>query len=159
MDAKIKIVLSSKVPDTATALPAQLQGSIWWPLCLLRGFPCGSAGKESACNAGDLGSIPGSGRPPGVFLSQYSGLENPMDCIVRGLAKSRTQLLRADILVETRSGRMVVDRGGLQGVSMGERQEEGLSGQRKMCRSPGDGETWLWPGSWKNFIAQGECVV
>ena len=29
------------------------------------GFPCGSAGKESACSEGDLGSIPGSGRPPG----------------------------------------------------------------------------------------------
>ena len=33
------------------------------PVCL--GFPCGSAGKESACNAGDLGLIPGSGRSPG----------------------------------------------------------------------------------------------
>ena len=46
------------------------------------GFPCGSAGKESACNAGDLGSIPGSGRSPGEGNSnplQYSCLENPMD--------------------------------------------------------------------------------
>ena len=42
---------------------------------------CGSAGKESACNAGDLGSIPGSGRSPGkgkVYLLQYSGLENSL---------------------------------------------------------------------------------
>ena len=46
------------------------------------GFPCGSAGKESACNVGDLGSIPGLGRSPGEgkgFPLQYSGLENSMD--------------------------------------------------------------------------------
>ena len=42
-------------------------------------FPCGSAGKESACNVGDLGSIPGLGKSPGEgkgYPSQYSGLEN-----------------------------------------------------------------------------------
>ena len=58
-------------------------------------FPGGSAGKESACNAGDLGSIPGLGRSPGEGMDyplQYSGLENSMDCIVNGVAKSRTQL-------------------------------------------------------------------
>ena len=46
------------------------------------GFPCGSAGKESTCNAGDLDSIPGLGRSPGEGNSyplQYSGLENSMD--------------------------------------------------------------------------------
>ena len=45
-------------------------------------FPCGSVGKESACNAGDLGSIPGLGRSPGEgkrYPLQYSGLENSMD--------------------------------------------------------------------------------
>ena len=59
------------------------------------GFPGGSAGKESACNAGDLGSIPGLGRSPGEGNSyplQYSGLENSTDCIVHGVAKSRTRL-------------------------------------------------------------------
>ena len=59
------------------------------------GFPHGSADKESACNAGDLGSIPGLGRCPGEengYPLQYSGLENSMDCIVHGVAKSRTQL-------------------------------------------------------------------
>ena len=58
-------------------------------------FPCGSAGKGSTCNAGDLGLIPGLGRPPGERKSyplKYSGLENSMDCIVRGVAKSRTRL-------------------------------------------------------------------
>jgi len=58
-------------------------------------FPGGSAGKESACNAGDLGSILGSGRSPGEgngYPLQYSGLENSMDCIVHGVAKSWTRL-------------------------------------------------------------------
>ena len=44
------------------------------------GFPCSSAGKESACNAGDPSSIPGSGRSPGGGRDnplQYSCLENP----------------------------------------------------------------------------------
>ena len=46
-------------------------------------FPGSSVGKESACNAGDTGSVPGLGRSPGEENSyplQYSGLENPMDC-------------------------------------------------------------------------------
>ena len=45
------------------------------------GFPCDSDGKESACNAGDQGSIPGSGRSPGEGNGnplQYSCLENPV---------------------------------------------------------------------------------
>ena len=49
------------------------------------GFPCGSAGKESACNVGDLGSIPGVGRSLGEgkgYTLQYSGLENSMDYTV-----------------------------------------------------------------------------
>ena len=59
------------------------------------GFPCGSAGKESACNVGDLGSIPGLGRSPRegkVYPLQYPGLENSMNCIVHRVAKSWTQL-------------------------------------------------------------------
>ena len=54
-------------------------------------FSCGSAGKESTCNAGDLGSILGLGRLPGEgkdYPLQYSGLENSMDCIVYGIAAS-----------------------------------------------------------------------
>ena len=56
---------------------------------------CGSAGKESACNAGDLGLIAGLGRSLGEgkgYPLQYSGLENSMDCIVHGVAKSWTWL-------------------------------------------------------------------
>ena len=48
------------------------------------GFPCGSAGKETTCNARDLGSIPGPGRSPGEGIRyplQYSGLENSMDSL------------------------------------------------------------------------------
>ena len=59
------------------------------------GFPCDSTGKESAYNAGDLGLIPGLERSPGEgkgYPLQYSGLENSMDCIVHGVAKSQTRL-------------------------------------------------------------------
>ena len=59
------------------------------------GFPCGSAGKEYACNVGDLGLIPGLGRSPGegkVYPLQYSDLENSKDCIVHGVTKSQTRL-------------------------------------------------------------------
>ena len=52
-------------------------------------FPGDSDSKESACNAGDLGSIPGLERSPGEgngFPLQYSGLESPMDCVVHGVA-------------------------------------------------------------------------
>ena len=62
---------------------------------MLLGFPCGSAGKESACNAGDLGSISGLERSPiegKGYPFQYSGLENSMDCIVHGVTKSLTRL-------------------------------------------------------------------
>ena len=66
-----------------------------WNLQNNTGFPCGSVGKEYACSIGDLGSIPGLGRSPGEgkgYPLQYSGLENSMDCIVHGAAKSRTGL-------------------------------------------------------------------
>ena len=63
-----------------------------------KGFPGGLDGKESACNAGDLGSIPGSGRSSeeeNNFPLQYSCLRNPMDigtwrAMVYGVAKSWT---------------------------------------------------------------------
>ena len=58
-------------------------------------FPCGSAGKEAACNAGDLGLLPGLGRSSEEEKSypfQYSGLENSMDYIVHGVTKSQTRL-------------------------------------------------------------------
>ena len=64
-------------------------------VCLGPGFSYGSAGKESTCNAGDLALIPGLGRSPGEgkgYPLQYSGLENSMDCIVHGVAKSQTWL-------------------------------------------------------------------
>ena len=64
------------------------------------GFPSGSDGKESACNTGDLDSVPESGRSPGEGNGnplQYSCLENPMDrgawwATVHGITKSRTGL-------------------------------------------------------------------
>ena len=62
------------------------------------GFPGGSDGKESPCNAGDAGSIPGSGRSPGEGNGnplQYSCLGKPIDrgawwTTAHGVAKSQT---------------------------------------------------------------------
>ena len=75
-------------------------GKIPWrqerlPTPVFLGFPCGSAGKESTCNVGDLGSMPGLGRSTGEGNSyplQYSSLENSMDPIVHGVTKSRTEV-------------------------------------------------------------------
>ena len=58
-------------------------------------FPGDSDSRESACNAGDLGLIPGLERSPGEgkdYPLQYSGLKNSMDCIVHEVAMSQTQL-------------------------------------------------------------------
>ena len=65
------------------------------PTPVFLGFPSGSAGKDYACNVGDLGLIPVLGRSleegKGYPL-QYSGLENPMDYTVHGVARSQTRL-------------------------------------------------------------------
>ena len=61
-----------------------------WNVIYFNGNYCG---KESACNAGDLGSIPGLGGSPGEgkgYPLQYSGLENSKDCIVHGVTESDT---------------------------------------------------------------------
>ena len=63
------------------------------PTPVFLGFPSGSAGEESTCSVGDLGSIPGLGRSPGEgkgYPLQYSGLENSMDYIVHVVEKSWT---------------------------------------------------------------------
>ena len=59
----------------------------------MKGFPDSSVGNESACNAGDPGSIPGLGQSAGEGIGyplQYSGLEISMDYTVHGVAKSQT---------------------------------------------------------------------
>ena len=61
----------------------------------LVGFRGGSDDKKSACSAVDLGSIPGLGRPPGAgkgYPLQFSGLEDPTDSVVHGVAESQTRL-------------------------------------------------------------------
>ena len=71
----------------------------------------GSAGKESTCSAEDLGLIPGLGRSPGEGKGhplQYSGLENSMDCIVRGVAKSRTWLSNFHFWTASRSNQSIL---------------------------------------------------
>ena len=83
---------SSSIP-----VPLNQKPSGWGPaVCIsipdvLTGFPCGSAGEESVCNAGDLGLITGLGRSPGEgkgYPLQYSGLENSMDYTVHGVGQN-----------------------------------------------------------------------
>ena len=92
--------LVKKPPAMQETLFNSWVGKIRWrrdrlPTPVFLSFPCGSAGKESTCNVGDLGSIPGLGRSPGEgkgYPLQYCGLENSMDCIVHGVTKSQTWL-------------------------------------------------------------------
>ena len=65
------------------------------------GFPCGSAGKESACRAGDLGLMPGLERSPEEgkgYPLQYSGLENSMDCMIHGVHKELDMTERLSLI-------------------------------------------------------------
>ena len=74
-------------------LNLERRDSVTMPVFL--GFPCGLAGKEFTCHAGDLGLIPGLEKSPGEgkgYPLQYSDLENSMDCTVHGVAKSWIQL-------------------------------------------------------------------
>ena len=67
------------------------------------GFPCGSAGRDSACNVEDLGLIPGLGRSSGEgkgYPLQYSGLENSMDYTVHGVADEHDSVTFTSILEE-----------------------------------------------------------
>ena len=103
-NASLIAQLVKNPPAMQETLVRFLVGKIPWrrdrlPTPVFLGFPCGSpcgsAGKESSCPVGDLGSIPGLLRSPEEGKSyplQYSGLENSMDCIVHGVKKNWTQL-------------------------------------------------------------------
>ena len=86
----LRAQLVKNPPATQETSVRFLSQEICWrrerlPTPVFFGFPGGSAGKESTCNAGDLSSIPRLGRSPGEgkgYPVQYSGLENSMDCIV-----------------------------------------------------------------------------
>ena len=90
------VQLVKNLPAMQDTLFDSWVGKIHWrqdrlSIPVFLGFPCGSAGKESACNAGDLGSIPWLERSPGEgkgYSLQYSGLESSRDRV----AKSRTWL-------------------------------------------------------------------
>ena len=91
--------LVGKESSCSAGDPSSIPGSgrspgegIGYPTPVFLGSPCGSAGKESTCHVGDLDSIPELGRSLGEGKSyplQYSGLENFMQCIVHGVAKSQ----------------------------------------------------------------------
>ena len=73
--------------------------------CLM-GFLDSSVGKESACNAGDPGLIPGLGRSPGEgkgYPLQYPGLENSMNCIVHGVKELNTTERLSQLTIHAKS--------------------------------------------------------
>ena len=116
-------------------------------------FPRSSIGKESACNARDPGLIPGLGRSPGEGKGnwlQYSGLENSMNSIVGGVAKSRTGL--SDFYFHFHSWLM-----GCSGSSAGKesacnaRDPSSIPG---LGRTPGEGIGYLLQYSWASLVAQ-----
>ena len=75
--------------DSLPTEPGGKPAEMWMDISI-KGFPSDSVGKESACNAGDLSSIPGLGRSPeerNSYLLQYSELKNSTDCIVHGVAR------------------------------------------------------------------------
>ena len=101
-------------------------------------FPCGSAGKKSTYNARDLGSIPGLGRSPGEgkgYPLQYSGLENSRDCIVHGVAKSRTLLgnfhLFLLLLHQLHLRSSLLDPGGQGPLLSGKELQKGMDSRRQ----------------------------
>ena len=109
---KAHLILHSKMSGSRlVTTPSWLSGSLrsfLYSSDLSEGFPYGSAGKESTCNVGDLGSIPGLGRSPGEgkgYPLQYSGLESSTDCIVHGVAKSWTRLSDFHYLSESMLGK------------------------------------------------------
>ena len=117
------------------------------------GFPCGSAGKESACSEGDLDLIPRLGRSPGEgkgYPLQYSGLENSMDCIVQGVAKSQTWL--SDFHFHFRPGGSVVKN--LPATAGDSRDRGSIPGSG---RYPGEGNGYpLQYSGLENYM---DCIV
>ena len=92
-------LISFRMDPVICLSPFSFKNSVWWLLNHLIGLPWyqgflgSSIGKESACNAGDPSSIPGLRRSAGEGNGhplQYSGQENSMDSIVRGVAESDT---------------------------------------------------------------------
>ena len=96
----VKMAMPPKAIYRFNAVHIKISMRFFTELEQIRASLGGSDGKESAHDAGDLGSVPGSGRSPGEgngYALQYSCLENSMDrgawwTTVNGIAKSRTRL-------------------------------------------------------------------
>ena len=122
------------------------------------GFPCGSAGKESACKVGDLDLNPGLGRSPGEgkgYPLQYSGLQNSMDCIVHGVTKSRTRLSDfhfTSLLVQTVKNLPAMQETQVQSLGGEDPLEEGMATHSSILawRIPGTEE----PGGLQSIGSQ-----
>ena len=95
--SEVEVSNSSNTYELKWNLENQMRSGMFTMVWLqtILGFPCGSTGKESTCNMGDLGSTPGlarSLREGKGYLLRYSDLENSMDWIVHGVTKSQIWL-------------------------------------------------------------------
>ena len=121
-----------------------------------RSFPCGSAAKESTCNAGDLGLVPGLGRPPGEgkgYPFQCSGLENSMDFIVHGVAKSWTQLSNFHSQYDSKFGKLNSSH------RTGKGQFSFQSQKRAVLKNwPAMQETWVRSLGWEDPLEEGMAI-
>ena len=133
--------------------------SITSALSCIQGFPCGSAGKESTCNAGYLGSVPGLGRSPGEgkgYPLQYSGLENSMDrgvwqATVHGFAKS---LIRLSFHFHIHSFQVFPGSSDGKGSACNERNVGSIP---QLGRSPGEGKGY--PLQYSGLESSMDCRV
>ena len=142
-----------------SVLPMTIQD--WFPLGLTGNsielyyvLPCGSAGKESTCNSGDLGSIPGLGKSPGGGKGYplQSGLENSLDCIGHGATKSWTRQSNFHITVVYTSMQfdyiyrfMEIPSQQKQNCSVTTKKSSGVTLMATSAAS--------FPSSWKNYCS------
>ena len=107
--------------------------------------------KESACNEGDLGSVPAMGRSPGEgkgYPFQYSGLENSMDCIVHGVSKSWMQLSYYTclpawwLIISKESSSNAGDMGSVPWSGINPEERHGNPLQYSCLKNPTDRGTW-----------------
>ena len=121
------------------------------------GFPCGSAGKESASNAGDLGSLLGLGKSLGEgkgYSLQYSGLKNSMDCIVHRVLLSFNSVVSTTVL---NFDKYHDEAKGFSDISVGKESTYNAGDPSSIPgsgRSPGEGIGYPHQYSWASLVAQ-----
>jgi len=119
-------------------------GQIHWrrdglPTPVFLGFPGGSAGKESACNAGDLSLIPGLGRSPGEgkgYPLQYSGLENSMDYSMVSQQVRHDLTTWASLVAQMVKNQLAIQETWVRFLGWEDSMEEGMATHSSVLENP-----------------------